>query len=425
MKNLSNNTTIFSPFWGDAAGRGGLKKLLLLSAITLFLLTSSYAQQYGWQDLSNVLPDAYYSDVYAIGNEVWITSGSSTELFYNDAAGTTEFVTYSTPDELLCIHMLNSNEGYAGTQDGEIYRTTDGGANWSLVGLTGASVNSITFPPTADTGYCCGEVGNIYSITSSGTAKMISGVVSNMSSIYFPTASDGWVCGEDVIRHYTSASGQWNADQNYPGNISCIAVFFTNNNNGWIVGGTGPDGAIIHTTNGTNWASQTDPSPSSSGILNAVFFLDDGLTGWAAGNFGKVLSTTDGGNTWNIENTGASGFLRGIHFTSSNNGFIVGNNGDAYKYGELNAVAEFDVGFGFGIYPNPAVNEFGVSSSEFRVSQATVEIYDLNGRKLLEKTIPKGAETVEIDVSGLESGVYLCRLIMENKSVTKKLIIQK
>ncbi|RLD45256.1 MAG: hypothetical protein DRI89_01530 [Bacteroidetes bacterium] len=77
------------------------------------------------------------------------------------------------------------------------------------------------------------------------------------------------------------------------------------------------------------------------------------------------------------------------------------------------------------IFPNPAGNEFRVSTSGFRVSQATLEIFDLNGRKLLEKSIPKGSEEVTVDVSGLMSGVYLCRLIIENKSVTKKLIIQK
>ncbi len=77
------------------------------------------------------------------------------------------------------------------------------------------------------------------------------------------------------------------------------------------------------------------------------------------------------------------------------------------------------------IYPNPGRKEFQVTGYGLQVSQATVEIYDLNGRKLLEKQIPAGTATMEIDVSGLKSGVYLCRLIMENKNVTKKLIIQK
>ncbi len=77
------------------------------------------------------------------------------------------------------------------------------------------------------------------------------------------------------------------------------------------------------------------------------------------------------------------------------------------------------------VYPNPAKNEFRVRSLEFGIDETTIELFDLNGRKLLEKQIPAGIETVEIDVSALRSGVYLCRLIMENKSVTKKLIIQK
>jgi len=59
-----------------------------------------------------------------------------------------------------------------------------------------------------------------------------------------------------------------------------------------------------------------------------------------------------------------------------------------------------------------------------KVSGATLEIYDLNGKTLLKKQIPTGTETVEIDVSGLESGFYFCRLLVENKSVTKKMIIK-
>ena len=60
-----------------------------------------------------------------------------------------------------------------------------------------------------------------------------------------------------------------------------------------------------------------------------------------------------------------------------------------------------------------------------KVEDAKIEIYDLNGRKLLEKQIPAGRETIEIDVSHLKSGVYFCRLISENKSATQKLIHSK
>ncbi len=83
------------------------------------------------------------------------------------------------------------------------------------------------------------------------------------------------------------------------------------------------------------------------------------------------------------------------------------------------------------IYPVPASSVVNLQSTVFSQQSATFELYDLNGRKLLEKQIPARpaggparTETVEIDVSDLKSGVYCCRLIMDNKSVTKKLIIK-
>ena len=78
----------------------------------------------------------------------------------------------------------------------------------------------------------------------------------------------------------------------------------------------------------------------------------------------------------------------------------------------------------FQIYPNPAVEEFRVLSSEFRVSRATVALFGVDGRKLLEKTIPEGSEEITVDVRSLHSGIYFVRLTIENKSVTKKLVIK-
>jgi len=76
------------------------------------------------------------------------------------------------------------------------------------------------------------------------------------------------------------------------------------------------------------------------------------------------------------------------------------------------------------IYPNPAAGEFRVRSSEFRVSGATLELFGVDGRMLLEKTISKGSEEETVDVSGLHSGLYFVRLTVGNKSVTKKLVIK-
>lgn len=77
------------------------------------------------------------------------------------------------------------------------------------------------------------------------------------------------------------------------------------------------------------------------------------------------------------------------------------------------------------LFPNPASDNISLQSTVFSQQSSIVEVFDLNGKKLLQKIIPDGTETVEIDVSSLESGIYFCRLISANKSSTQKLIIQK
>ncbi len=97
-----------------------------------------------------------------------------------------------------------------------------------------------------------------------------------------------------------------------------------------------------------------------------------------------------------------------------------------YSEIEITGIAEDEtVGDDIMIYPNPANNEFGVRSLEFGVGGGTIEIYDLNGRKLLEKQIPAGSKEVKVDVNNLQCGMYFCKLSIDGKSVTKKLIIQK
>ena len=79
----------------------------------------------------------------------------------------------------------------------------------------------------------------------------------------------------------------------------------------------------------------------------------------------------------------------------------------------------------FLLFPNPAKDKLILKSQLIIDENSTLELYDLNGRKLLEQSIRKGQETSEIDVSHLQCGIYLCRLSSDGRNVTKKLIIQK
>jgi photosystem II stability/assembly factor-like uncharacterized protein len=67
----------------------------------------------------------------------------------------------------------------------------------------------------------------------------------------------------------------------------------------WAVGR--PGSAVLHSRdNGDHWEVQYTHQPLP---LNGVFFLDE-RTGWAVGEFGTVLATTDGGRNWRVQRRG-------------------------------------------------------------------------------------------------------------------------
>lgn len=196
------------------------------------------------------------------------------------------------------------------------------------------------------------------------------------------------------------------------------SIFFTDNNTGWVVGS---QGKIFKTTDATIWNGQS--SGTTKG-LNDVFFIDP-LEGWAIGTE-TFLHIIDGGETW-IQELASQTIgmeLRAIYFTSAHNGYVVGN-GVLLKYGQISGMSDGVEALAFEIFPNLAKDKFKVQSLKFKVETGKVEIFDLNGRKLLEKQIPKGSECIEVDVRNLEGGIYFCKILTEKSNATKKLIIQK
>ncbi|MHB0914199.1 MAG: WD40/YVTN/BNR-like repeat-containing protein [Thermoleophilia bacterium] len=103
-------------------------------------------------------------------------------------------------------------------------------------------------------------------------------------------------------------------------------ISFVNDNTGWAVG---QGGTIIKTTDGgTTWSAQNSGTTYN---VTGVDFVDSN-TGWAVGNLGEftsfVIKTTDGGATWNpqtLSGTFSSAVLEDVDFVSSSRGVTVGN----------------------------------------------------------------------------------------------------
>ncbi|MDP4116709.1 MAG: YCF48-related protein [Bacteroidota bacterium] len=71
-----------------------------------------------------------------------------------------------------------------------------------------------------------------------------------------------------------------------------------------------------------NWSWQ-NPVPQGN-PLNSVYFVDAN-TGWAAGNSGTIIRTTNGGNTWELQSSGVKHNLNSVYFINGNTGWIAGD----------------------------------------------------------------------------------------------------
>ena len=67
------------------------------------------------------------------------------------------------------------------------------------------------------------------------------------------------------------------------------------------------------------WTKLQSPVNST---LRSLSFVDS-LTGWAAGEFGTIIHTSNGGMNWEIQNSTIQTFITDIHFSDNNYGWAV------------------------------------------------------------------------------------------------------
>ncbi len=121
-----------------------------------------------------------------------------------------------------------------------------------------------------------------------------------------------------VFLHFASLHGQtgsWSV-KTYGSGI-CRDIFFPDTSYGWAVGDSGK---IMRSTNGgLSWANQTSPIIRN---LYAVYFIDRN-TGFAAGAAGAFLKTTNGGANWTSRPTSDVLPWKRLYFTDAQNGWLL------------------------------------------------------------------------------------------------------
>ena len=334
-------------------------------------------------------------------NNVWIVgsdpNSKNTTILHTSDAGITWINQWKYPQfyySLVKIIFTDKNNGWTVGPGGAILHTSDGGLNWDPQSS-----------PTSNYFY----------------------------DISFSDSNNGWIVGDHgTILNTTNGGTNWVDKSIIPGRYYSICF---KGNIGWI---TGDGGKILKTTDkGLTWITQ--PTPSGLYSITKVFFLDSNL-GW----LNTSHFTTNGGVTWEIQNTGATNTLNDLFFIDPHHGWAVGN------YGNIISTTPRDIDASTSVtttqlippdyklyqnYPNPFNPTTTIKYSipvktrhGASLQRVTLKVYDLLGREIEtlvnEEKLPGNYE-VKFDGSNLTSGVYFYRLQAGSFSETKKFVLMK
>jgi len=114
-----------------------------------------------------------------------------------------------------------------------------------------------------------------------------------------------------VIGQTLPADGSWQELSPAPQSNTLRSIYFTTSSVGWAAGDSG---TIIKTSDGgATWSQQTSGTTNN---LNCIRFVDSN-TGWAAGKSGVILKTTNGGSTWSPQSSGVADTITSIYGVST------------------------------------------------------------------------------------------------------------
>lgn len=382
---------------------------------------------------------------------------------------------------------------FVGDASGKIFRTTDGGSTWDSVQtiFTTSWFNDLYFP-SKNVGYACG--GTAFGNHNSLVAKTTNGGVTwdSLTSnafigefvcMSFLTDDVGYIAGNDFVK--TTDGGQnfstisipffynvinsmyfFNPDtgivsiRNYETNPSryihrllrtqdggtswttvfiestltsspsknISAISFYDQLNGFAVG---DNGNVLRTSNGgLAWFSDTIADDSIT-YFTGISFSKNSLTGYVAGwkylppYEGCIYKTTDGGLTWQL-NFSTPENLLSISMATDEIGYTSGyrtifktvNGGMNFIYEPTNDTQPFV------FFPNPSANNFMIQFDKLQ-SNYELNIYDSKGTLLKQVRIDEQCKT--IDTQNLSNGVYNLVLLngIDHKTWTQKLILMK
>jgi len=239
--------------------------------------------------------------------------------------------------ELTDVCFVDQSNGWISGWTETMLHTTDGGATWTNQNILPNNAYYTVFFTDLLNGWATGYAGKIVHSTDGGETwfDQVAPYSTDYYGSYFVNSNMGWLAGGDAggfpsyiphraILNTTNGGATWNVQYSAAYESLLRSIYMVDQNTGYAVG---ENGIVMKTTNeGTNWSQQ---NVISSFHLYDVYFAS-GTTGWVIGeylgvpHYAAIFKTTDGGVNWNETSLGIDESLSGIYFTDMTHGWAVG-----------------------------------------------------------------------------------------------------
>ncbi|HEY5592332.1 MAG TPA: hypothetical protein VIK55_15120 [Paludibacter sp.] len=226
------------------------------------------------------------------------------------------------------LFLQSKTIGYATTQEGEVFKTTDGGEKWNKLNISSPVPLSASYFLNKDFGYVfggeaacspspCEPYGSVaYKTTNGGRTWQRQSIPyewSKLYSAYIFSENDGIAVGLGLCIKTSNGGQTWQSFTIGKNNISKIS--FLNQNVGYALDLMG--GFFKTEDGGQSWK---DISINNEKMTFDFCFINE-TTGYA-NNSNKLLKTMDGGNSWNMIDT-LENSVNSIYFVNEKSGMIL------------------------------------------------------------------------------------------------------
>jgi photosystem II stability/assembly factor-like uncharacterized protein len=248
-----------------------------------------------------------FFDVKPLGNKSFLLLGYQSKLWRtDDAGGTFRKLNPATKVSLTRMSFVDGGKGWGVGHVGNVFKTEDGGQSW---------------------------------------AKEESGTEASLFDVDFPTDQKGWAVGDVSTVISTGDGGQtWKSEKIPMSQIGVredmslaisdpifYSVDFLDEKTGWV---GGEFGQIRFTEDGgATWGAQHQSLLTSMyrDIMSLPTILclrmRDRQNGVAVGTYGMIITTQDGGQTWNFFKSPVLEPLYDIKYLADGDALIVGASG--------------------------------------------------------------------------------------------------